>query len=841
MNSPNDSRLRLPDDDPSAKPLFNGTPNGAQPGADVHNDRQDNSRPEFNLMVAGCRGGKTSFLRLLLDTSDIAQTASKDQLAAVAKFVQGCSGHTNHIRTASIDIDVNTELNDGFQQLTLSLIDTPSLDFRDEISSERLVVEMLRYIDSRFAEGFEDERKALTGDRYIHLCIYFLDPDDIVPPSVPGPPAPLVPRARTNSFSHQSDVEPVILEPPVTNLPLLCRPTLPPSDITTIRRLSARVNVLPVIAKADMLSNDRLAAIKLAIRRDLASAGIGFGIFDMDTPITNDDHLQSSSSSMKNEPNGYPGHPNGSASANITPPGSPVTPLLRLPYALISPDIYSHSDGVQRVAPSRHELVIQYTPSSAVPSAPKLPRGKYIRSYRWGSMDVLDPMHNDFVPLRAAVFHHMETLQKYTREYLFDKFRIDCQPLQRPTSQHSIQGTLTTPPHTISVLSHATRPILAIDTAPHPGRHPSLSMSRAPSLPSDMRGVPMSRGLPDLSAPPGSSRASGSAPKASSRQRTKKITVACNFCRSRKLKCDGGRPACGQCVKRNNPCDYQPQNKRRGNAKTSKPDESESDSADDRSPDEEPSLSPDVPSLSRSRRSSNVDKYPIENLPPPVLPVPDVSPSSLPPSSLPPSSVASSSRSKPLIPENRHLFADNELPHIATLLPEPPSAAPMSAPTLPIIRPASDQQAAQRKRSATVPGKTNRAPTTSGPKVVACNFCRARKTKCDGAHPACSSCARRQLPCNYVHDSAGGNGGRKGGRRASGASRGQPTSAPGSPPSAQSSRMAPTPADAYGQVRVDMDIDDHDLQSKRAMDVDEIERPSKKAKMDEDIPMTSGV
>lgn len=120
-------------------------------------------------------------------------------------------------------------------------------------------------------------------------------------------------------------------------------------------------------------------------------------------------------------------------------------------------------------------------------------------------------------------------------------------------------------------------------------------------------------------------------------------------------------------------------------------------------------------------------------------------------------------------------------------------------------------------------------------------FLSARKTKCDGAHPACSSCARRQLPCNYVHDSAGGNGGRKGGRRASGASRGQPTSAPGSPPSAQSSRMAPTPADAYGQVRVDMDVDDHDPQSKRAMDVDEIERPSKKAKMDEDIPMTSGV
>ena len=31
-------------------------------------------------------------------------------------------------------------------------------------------------------------------------------------------------------------------------------------------------------------------------------------------------------------------------------------------------------------------------------------------------------------------------------------------------------------------------------------------------------------------------------------------------------------------------------------------------------------------------------------------------------------------------------------------------------------------------------------------------FFLARKTKCDGAHPACASCARRQLDCIYVYD-----------------------------------------------------------------------------------------
>lgn len=223
-----------------------------------------------------------------------------------------------------------------------------------------------------------------------------------MPPSVPGPPAPLIPRQRASSFS-QPDHEPVILEPPVTTNSLLARPTLPLGDIAAIRRLSARVNVLPVIAKADILSNDRLAAVKLAIRRDLADAGIGFGIFDVDPPLAHADE----NGTQPGSSNGYV-HTNGTSS-NISnsPPTSPTsTPLLRLPYALISPDTYSHSDGVARRPLSRHELVQRYTPSPHPPS-PQFPRGKFLRSYRWGVLDVLEPTHSDFVTLRLAIFHHM--------------------------------------------------------------------------------------------------------------------------------------------------------------------------------------------------------------------------------------------------------------------------------------------------------------------------------------------------------------------------------------------------------------------------------------------------
>jgi Septin len=241
----------------------------------------------------------------------------------------------------------------------------------------------------------------LTTLLFPDRCIYFLDPDTILPPSAIRPPAPLLPRSHTNSVS-QPEAEPVILEPPVTTNPLLRRLVLPQAEINVIRTLSSRVNVLPVIARADSLTTDRLTAIKLAIRRDLAEAGIGFGIFDLDAhPTSNGDSKA------------FNGLSNGSSSSpSSSSPTSPVTaPFLRLPYALISPDCYSHSDGVHRQALSRHELVLQYSPTRPLsPNAPstKLVRGKYTRNYRWGFLDVLDPNHSDFLSLRQAIYHHMQ-------------------------------------------------------------------------------------------------------------------------------------------------------------------------------------------------------------------------------------------------------------------------------------------------------------------------------------------------------------------------------------------------------------------------------------------------
>ena len=120
--------------------------------------RVDGPSSGYSLMVAGQATGKTAFLRLLLDTSDIAPTTSQDQLASVAKFVQGCAGHTSHIRTVSFDIELDPLDNSQHQSITLTLTDTPSLDVRDEVTSERLVSDILRHVETKFSESLDDVR-----------------------------------------------------------------------------------------------------------------------------------------------------------------------------------------------------------------------------------------------------------------------------------------------------------------------------------------------------------------------------------------------------------------------------------------------------------------------------------------------------------------------------------------------------------------------------------------------------------------------------------------------------------------------------------------------------------
>lgn len=56
-----------------------------------------------------------------------------------------------------------------------------------------------------------------------------------------------------------------------------------------MRRLAKKANLLPVIARADSLTDERLESIKKVVRRDLNAAGLDFGIFG---PAKTEDRAQ---------------------------------------------------------------------------------------------------------------------------------------------------------------------------------------------------------------------------------------------------------------------------------------------------------------------------------------------------------------------------------------------------------------------------------------------------------------------------------------------------------------------------------------------------------------------
>ncbi|KAI7864215.1 uncharacterized protein EV154DRAFT_388572, partial [Mucor mucedo] len=44
----------------------------------------------------------------------------------------------------------------------------------------------------------------------------------------------------------------------------------------------------------------------------------------------------------------------------------------------------------------------------------------------------------------------------------------------------------------------------------------------------------------------------------------KRLSLACNVCRRKKIKCDGIKPVCGKCLKQDQECSYSSSNKKRG-------------------------------------------------------------------------------------------------------------------------------------------------------------------------------------------------------------------------------------------------------------------------------------
>ena len=268
--------------------------------------------------------------------------------------------------------------------------------------------------------------------------------------------------------------------------------TLLPSELRVIKRLSQRVNVLPIVGCADSLTDDRLSAVKEAVRSELAAAGLDFGVFgppkfdqdpaqnghsvDINLPKANarpkaDDDSEeveeeedrksrgvirlrtsryqgvrrSRSRTRRDTGFSYTGDHEGAQNGVYSPEEDSVANVRFsashfqrvdlsdiLPFALISPEtmperaaskpsrrptmdsqVSSRHAGERDGSGSDHGEEIPTSPVNGNGHAhadlaylngpPADLRGVFVRKFRWGAIDVLNPDHCDFAALRTAV------------------------------------------------------------------------------------------------------------------------------------------------------------------------------------------------------------------------------------------------------------------------------------------------------------------------------------------------------------------------------------------------------------------------------------------------------
>ncbi|XRM46131.1 Septin spn4 [Aspergillus tubingensis] len=168
--------------------------------------------------VAGESGlGKTTFINTLFSTT-------------IKNYADHKRRHQKQIdRTVEIEI-TKAELEEKFFKVRLTVIDTPGFgDYVNNRDSWQPIIEFLDDQHESYMLQEQQPRRTDKIDMRVHACLYFIRPT-----------------------GH----------------------TLKPLDIEVMKRLSSRVNLIPVVAKADTLSPSDLAVYKQRIRAVIEAQGI---------------------------------------------------------------------------------------------------------------------------------------------------------------------------------------------------------------------------------------------------------------------------------------------------------------------------------------------------------------------------------------------------------------------------------------------------------------------------------------------------------------------------------------------------------------------------------------
>ncbi|GBF62242.1 cell division control protein [Trichophyton mentagrophytes] len=267
----------------------------------------------FNVMVVGESGlGKSTLVNTLFNTSLYPpRERTGPSLDIIPKTVS--------VESISADIEENGV------RLRLTVVDTPGFgDFVNNDDSWRPIVEN---IEQRFDAYLDAENKVNRMnivDNRVHACVYFIQPT-----------------------GH----------------------SLKPLDIEVMRRLHTKVNLIPVIAKADTLTDEEIALFKQRILADIQHHSIQ--IFEGPRYELDDEETIAENKEI----------------------------MSKVPFAVVGANSEVASADGRKV------------------------RG---RRYPWGVIEVDNEEHCDFVKLRQMLIRtHMEELKEHTNNTLYENYRSD--------------------------------------------------------------------------------------------------------------------------------------------------------------------------------------------------------------------------------------------------------------------------------------------------------------------------------------------------------------------------------------------------------------------------------
>ncbi|GEM10591.1 GTP binding protein [Rhodotorula toruloides] len=258
---------------------------------------------QLTIMVVGQSGtGRTTFVNTLCEQPLI-------------EHQQPVAPEEAHLESGIRINPVQVELDEDGVRVSLTVVDTPG--FGDQIDNEFTFNEIMGYLERQYDDILAEESRIKRNPRFrdnrVHALLYFITP--------------------TGHALRELDIE-------------------------LMRRLAPRVNVIPVIGKADSLTPSELHDFKRRVMEDIEYYSIPIYNFPYDAEEDDEDTIQENSE-------------------------------LRalMPFAIVG---------------SEEEVEVNGQPVRA-------------RRYPWGIVEVDNPQHSDFQRLRTALLQtHLHDVKEIT-------------------------------------------------------------------------------------------------------------------------------------------------------------------------------------------------------------------------------------------------------------------------------------------------------------------------------------------------------------------------------------------------------------------------------------------